>query len=184
MVVEVTSETLKPLVAYLREVSKNSERALRRAVSSSARATRTIVRDAIAENYTAKKRRIAQDIKAKTEPAKLSFTIIGSRKRIGLTGFDFRATSKGVNVRIKRGGRLVNKPHAFMAETKNFGVEGSSKRVFERKTFKRLPIKVQFGPAVADMMVDSITNDAIFDRGLEKMRTELARQIAVALRDG
>jgi len=190
--IKVETRGLDELRRRLASVAKNVPQAERRVIASAKRSTETFSVRAITDVYTvSKKRARAGFTKGRVKAGELAFVIAGSKRTIGWHHFDVRTPKRGVSVRIKKGGGRKLVPNAFAARTKNFTGSGAggatfsettSVRIFVRDSYKRLPIHMKFGPSVADMLVNSIANAKIAEFGVTKLRTELERQIAVALR--
>lgn len=190
MPVVVASPQLAELQRQLAGVSKDTRRAMGRALSSTQRATVTETGRALAESYTAGSRRIKANTRAsKVNTTDLSFTITGLRKPIQLQEYRHRMSKRdGVSAQVKKGDGFKRIPTAFKSSAGNFGGGGSKARIFQRQRLLgggqvgRLPIAVLHGPSVADML----SNDQVVNRiggfALNKLTAEITRQIEVAFR--
>lgn len=191
MPIVIDSRQLTALQRTLDSVSKDSRRAMGRALSSTQRATVTETTRAAAESYTTSTRRIKAGTRAsKVNTQDLSFTITGLRKPIQLHEYKHRASRKnGVVAQVRKDGGFKPIPSAFKVRAGNFGGGGGSKaRIFQRARLLgggqvgRLPITVLSGPSVADMLNDEPTVTRIGNFALNKLSSEILRQIEVAFR--
>lgn len=191
--IKVESSDINRLARYLATLSKQPEKILRRVSTSAGRATQTFAGRAIVKVYTAKVRRVQQGLRTIAAKEGIGFILRGYRSPIGLHNFAYNASrARGVAVQVKRGGGKKHIRGAFAAPARNFAgslspgepivTDVSTVRIFTRSTYKRLPINALFGPSVADMLVNSVTNEAIFKFGTDKITSELQRQIEVAIR--
>ena len=190
MPIVIDSRQLTALQRTLDGVSKNSRRDMGRALSSTQRATVTETGRATAENYTASTRRIKANTRAsKVNTQNLSFTITGLRKPIQLQEYKHRASKKsGVVAQVRKAEGFKKIPTAFKVSAGNFGGSGSKARIFQRQRLLgggqvgRLPIVVLAGPSVADMLSNPQIVNRIGEFALNKLATEITRQIEVAFR--
>jgi len=188
-VIVIDSSQLTALRRKLEAVSKNAKRDMGRALSSTQRATATETTRAAAENYTAGARRIKAGTRvSKVNTNDLSFTITGLRKPIQLQEYKHRASRrKGVSAQVRKGESKAI-PSAFKVGVGSFGGGGSKARIFQRARLSgggqvgRLPIVVLFGPSVADMLTDKVTQDRIGAFALKKLAAEITRLTEAAFR--
>lgn len=190
MPIVVDSRELIALQRKLDAVSKNTRRDMGRALSSTQRATRTETTRAAADQYTASTRRIGQGTKvSKVDTANLSFTITGTRKTIPLENFKHRFSKRaGITAQVLKSGGAKRIPTAFKVTAGNFGGGGSKARIFQRARLAgggqvgRLPINALQGPSVADMYANPQLVERVGKFALNKLSTEITRQLEVALR--
>jgi hypothetical protein len=180
----VDTSGLRALTQKLQRASRNFPRDAARALSSTQRATRTEATRAMAEVYTAGRRRLGAGLRvSNVDKAALAFTITGSRAPIQLQDFQHRANSRGVQVQVLRSGGMQSLPSAFRADV------GGRGRLFQRAVRNgarvgRLPIKLLFGPSVADMLTHKQVGARITVFASRKLGAELIRLTQAALRNG
>lgn len=101
--------------------------------------------------------------------------VIIRRKKIDLKDYKPKQSTKGVRVRLFKGGKLETIRGAFIDKNGKAG-----RQTFKRKTKKRLPIVKLFGPTPIGVVVNDANaarveeiQKAMADKGLERIESKL-----------
>lgn len=183
MPIGVTIELdLEPLFETLKQLGTSVEaRVLSAAVNRAARDARVTLRRSVQDVVSLR----AKDVNAvlsvhRASRRDLQAVIAVASKPIPLIRYGARETSRGVTVRVKKGGGRkvvrVDDRGAFLATV------GSGHRgVFVRRSKQRLPIRELFGPSVAQVVKDASLEARLQEAAAETFLREVERGVTRAL---
>ena len=174
--IRVQSPDVTALAQKLARVAGNAPTAFRRAAATVSRGGLTAAKRATTAIYNLPQQRVADDISVSNDG--LTVTITARKRAPTLAAYGGRMLRKGyaVTIRKDRGRVLLNR--------KVFTPPKFGGKPFERVGAARLPIRVLYGPSVADMMNNELVFQPLQAALIERGANELDRLITRELRNG
>lgn len=177
---------LSVLAKRLAETSRDADKDFRQAVGSMKRAAGTEAKRAASAIYNVNQGRIGQDVRVTSDTT--SATITGKKREITLLSYGFKEGGGGLRGAVLKGKRSTIKS-AFIARglagnELPFRREGEKRKMTRGRYVGRTrqPIKVKYGPSVADMLNRDTVQEPLTTQVLGRAANELRRRIARALR--
>lgn len=171
MPTRIDSTELQALGRRLARVASDAPREISRAVSSIARAGATEAKRSAAAVYALPSGRIADDIRVSQSADAVEIT--GRKRPPTLLAYGATRTKRGLSVRVLRGGPRTTLRRAFVVDRLRLP--------FGRVGADRFPIRVLYGPSVADMLNNPRVLTPMQERLILRGTSELQRRIARAI---
>lgn len=174
--IRVQSPDVTALAQKLARVAGDAPTAFRRAAATVSRGGLTATKRATTAIYSLPQRRVADDITVTNDG--LTVKIRARKRPPTLAAYGGKMTRNGyaVTIRKDRGRVLLNR--------KVFTPPKFGGKPFERVGAARFPIRVLYGPSVADMLNNELVYVPLRDELSERGLNELSRLIVSELRRG
>lgn len=176
---------LAVLAKRLANVSRDADKDFRQAVGSMKRAAGTETKRATTAIYNVNQGRVGDDVRVTSDAN--SVTVTGRKKEISLLSYGFKPTAAGLRGAVLKGKSSVIKS-AFVATGLSgnklpFRREGDKRKMTRGRYAgkRRSPVKVKYGPSVADMLAREIVQETLKTQVIGRAAQELRRRIARAL---
>lgn len=165
--------------AAIGQIGRETPAAVSRSLNRAASGVRTQASREVRQSYAIRARDIASDVIAveKSTTSSLAAQVRIRGKAIALAAFGApRQTRRGVTVTVKKGAGRQLYPRAFLAQGRG------GQQVFWRtraggKLVPRGPIKMLFGPSVAQIVSAKPFTARLLKSAYERIATELAQQV-------
>ena len=182
--IDVPRGLIDKLRKELRDAPKGMERAMAGAINKTAAGVKTDTVRAISKAYTVKQKDVRAVLRMtkKATPSSLGAAITGQYKPLPLTAFSLRPRTVGR--RRPKGGLTVTvrRGHAYRVRSGFVASLGGQVRAVMRKTKKRFPVRVLYGPTVAKLMAEIDITETVMGQASKRLAVNIDRQTARILK--